>query len=957
MPIFRHQKTILVRKIITLIILIVCSFVSKAQTFSWAGNVPILDNQTVSIPIVVSGLPNAIDNNFGIAHICMNINHTYDADLYIRLISPTGTTVPLIQNTGGAGNNFLGTCMGMDGTAFTNAQPPYSGIFFPVGNVSSFNNGQNPNGTWQLIVEDISAPDEGSIQDASIEFTNNPPNGNSSGGPVGTYLCASCTCPGGGAPPCDLLPDMTASAKEIITNHTETPGFLYISNATPNIGSGPLDIYGIDSCFCGTTHVPCNTVCPNGDPVKHVVKQRVYQKIPGNDTLRFYDRFAGKMTFHATHGHLHVDNWANYTLRTATSNPDATTWPIIAYGTKQSFCLINLGNCSSNPGECVDNNGNTILTVPNNGVGFHTGCGLNQGIYPGSYDVYSINLNDPIPLQNVCNGTYYIVSITDPDNNFLESDETNNWVAVPITLTQQSVSPAISTDGPTVLCQGGTVTLTSSTEANYLWSTGATTQSITVSAAGTYSVSTNCGGTIATSAPVTVTTVPANATVTVSIGISVGGNPTCPGVTQIFTATSTNGGNAPAYQWKVDGVNVGTNSATYTTSSLSTGQVVSRVLTSNITCLTASPGTSNSITMIVNPPAESTAAISLTGGNNPTCAGDPMTFTAVLADGNNPSYQWNVNGAAAGTNSNTYTSSSLAAGNVVSCNVTATANCPVKSQLGTGTGVNDYRSDLGAAYPTYWGNGRQQYLIKASELAALGLSAGKISALGFTLAGSIVGDPATLNGYTIKIAQTSATVMTGTFLTPAFTTVFGPVNYTPAMNSINTHIFSTPFIWNGTSNIVIDICYSNQVVGNAAYQNKQTATSFVSTTYYDADGSAGAGACSHTTGSNTGSMRPNMIFTISPVNTVTSNSITVAVNASNVYTFTGAAGSGIWNNPINWSNNIIPPSTLPSCSQIIIDPPLGLECVLNATQIISPGAKIRVMTNKKFRIPGNLIMQ
>ena len=945
------------RKIFTIIILIACSIVSKAQTFSWAGNVPILDNQTVSIPIVVTGLQNTIDNNFGVAHICMNITHSYESDLYIRLVSPTGTTITLIQNIGGSGNDFLGTCLGMDGTAFTNAQPPYSGIFFPVGNVSLFNNGQNPNGTWQLVVEDISAPDEGAIQNASIEFTNNPPLGSTSGGPVGTYLCATCTCPGGGAPPCDLLPDMTASAKEIIVNHQENPGFLYISNATPNIGSGPLDIYGIDSCFCGTTHVPCGTVCPNGDPVKHVVKQRVYQKVPGLDTLRYYDRFAGKMTFHPTHGHLHVDNWANYTLRTSTSNPDARTWPIVANGTKQSFCLINLGTCSGNPGECVDNNGNTILTVPNNGVGWHSGCGLNQGIYPGSYDVYSINLNDPIPLQNVCNGNYYIVSITDPDNNFLESDENNNWVAVPITLTQQSVPPVISANGPTVLCQGGTVTLTSSTETNYLWSNGETTQSIVVSTPGTYSVSTNCGLSTATSTSVTVTMIPANAAVTVSIAITTGGNPTCPGVTQIFTATGGNGGNAPTYQWQVNGVNAGTNSNTYTTSSLTNGQVVSCILTSNISCLSATPATSNSITMTVNPPAESTAAISLTTGNNPTCAGDPLTFTAVLADGNNPYYQWHVNGANVAANSNTYSSSALAAGDIVNCNVTATAICPVKSQLGTGTGVNDYRSDVGAAYPTYYGSGRQQYLVRASELTALGLTAGKISALGFTLAGTIVGDPATLNGYTIKLGQTAATVMTNTFLTPTLTTVFGPVNYTPAMNSINTHIFSTAFNWDGVSNIVVDICFSNQVVGNAAYQNRQTATSFVSTTYYQADGTGGAGACTRITGTNTGSVRPNMIFTLSPVKTVTSNSITIAVNASNVYTFTGAAGTGIWNDPINWSNNIIPPPTLPSCSQIIIDPPLGLECVLNATQIISPGAKIRVMTNKKFRIPGNLIMQ
>jgi subtilisin-like proprotein convertase family protein len=508
------------KKFFTLILVfafaLIASF-SRAQTFTWSGNVPIYDLQTDTVPILVSGLPAVIDTNFGIAHVCMNITHTYDADLLIKIVSPDGTTITLIQNTGGGGDNFLGTCVGVDGTLFSNASAPYAGLFQPVGDLSSLNNGQNPNGTWLFIVKDQANADTGSIHSASIEFTNNPPHfkntGGSGSGPTGTYLCATCACPGG-ASDCDLLPDMTSSAKEIMVNHTETPGFLYISNATPNIGYGPIEIYGIDSCYCGTTNVPCGTTCPGGDEIKHVIKQRIYHKVAGNDTLTYYDRFAGLMTFHPTHGHLHVDDWANYTLRTPTSNPDATTWPIIATGTKQSFCLVNLGLCNNNPGECLDNNGNTILTVPNQNVGFHTGCGLTQGIYPGNYDVYSISLNDPIPLVNVCNGTYYIVSITDPQNNFLESDETNNWVAVPITLTQQSVAPTISAAGPTTICPGDSVTLTASIASNYLWSTGDTTQSIVVHNPGSYTVSTDCGSSVSTSSAIVVNITNLNLAVT-----------------------------------------------------------------------------------------------------------------------------------------------------------------------------------------------------------------------------------------------------------------------------------------------------------------------------------------------------------------------------------------------------------------------------------------------------------
>lgn len=72
------------------------------------------------------------------------------------------------------------------------------------------------------------------------------------------------------------------------------------------------------------------------------------------------------------------------------------------------------------------------------------------------------------------------------------------------------------------------------------------------------------------------------------------------------------------------------------------------------------------------------------------------------------------------------------------------------------------------------------------------------------------------------------------------------------------------------------------------------------------------------------------------------------------YTFTG---TGNWNVPSNWLNNLVPPSTAPSCSEIIIDPQVGGECVLNVTQTMPAGTRLTVKTGKKLRIPGALIMQ
>ena len=71
------------------------------------------------------------------------------------------------------------------------------------------------------------------------------------------------------------------------------------------------------------------------------------------------------------------------------------------------------------------------------------------------------------------------------------------------------------------------------------------------------------------------------------------------------------------------------------------------------------------------------------------------------------------------------------------------------------------------------------------------------------------------------------------------------------------------------------------------------------------------------------------------------------------YTFNG---NGNWSDAINWTNNRIPPSILPNKSEIIIDPIVTGECILNVSQQVSSGAQVIVNTGKKFRMLGNLII-
>ena len=165
-----------------------------------------------------------------------------------------------------------------------------------------------------------------------------------------------------------------------------------------------------------------------------------------------------------------------------------------------------------------------------------------------------------------------------------------------------------------------------------------------------------------------------NATASVSIAITSGSNPSCAGASVTFTATPTNGGTTPAYQWKVDGTNAGTNSPTFTTTTLTNGQVVNCIMTSNLPNVQGNPATSNNITMTITTPIP--AAVSIGASATTICAGASVTFTATPTNGgSSPTYQWTVNGANAGTNSPTFITSSLTNGQVVACTMTSNSTC------------------------------------------------------------------------------------------------------------------------------------------------------------------------------------------------------------------------------------------------------------------------------------------
>lgn len=166
------------RKIVFLLFLLCIqnTFIT-AQSFSGVGGSIPDAGGPVTFTIPVSGLASStLNGTYGLKKVCLNINHSYDADLSAKIVSPGGATVLLFSGIGGGDDNFTGTCFDSSAALSINAgTAPFTGTFRPQNNLGSVNNGQNGNGLWKIIVEDMAAVDTGSLLNWSIEFGNNAP--------------------------------------------------------------------------------------------------------------------------------------------------------------------------------------------------------------------------------------------------------------------------------------------------------------------------------------------------------------------------------------------------------------------------------------------------------------------------------------------------------------------------------------------------------------------------------------------------------------------------------------------------------------------------------------------------------------------------------------------------------------------------------------------------------------
>ncbi|MEI7596357.1 MAG: BNR-repeat neuraminidase N-terminal domain-containing protein, partial [Bacteroidota bacterium] len=220
--------------------------------------------------------------------------------------------------------------------------------------------------------------------------------------------------------------------------------------------------------------------------------------------------------------------------------------------------------------------------------------------------------------------------------------------------------------------------------------------------------------------------------------------------------------------------------------------------------------------------------------------------------------------------------------------------------IGIADGDDNYASPFAQLYT----DGRQQYIITASELTALGFSNGTvINGLSFNVTTKYSSSP--FLGFYIKIGHSaSSSFSSAAFLSPTFTTCYS-ADYTSA-SGWNFFTFTSNFTWNGSDNIVIQTCWNNSSYTDDDYVATQDLADYKAC-YGRADGTTG---CSMSA-TNRSITRPIIRLYSQPavtIGTVTTTSITTinTTTASSGGKVTSQGGSSISARGVCWNTSTDP---------------------------------------------------
>ena len=189
--------------------------------------------------------------------------------------------------------------------------------------------------------------------------------------------------------------------------------------------------------------------------------------------------------------------------------------------------------------------------------------------------------------------------------------------------------------------------------------------------------------------------------------VSVGATATtiCSGASVTFTATPTNGGAAPSYQWYKGSTAIsGETVETYTSTTLVNSDVIKVIMTSDATCATGSPVTSNTVTMTVNPTSvggtATATALTVCPGSGTTISVTGYTGTIQWQQSADGSSWANVSGGSVGATA-TYTTPNLTVTTYYKAVVTSGVCASALSTTATVT-VNSSNTWIGGTIHSSW---------------------------------------------------------------------------------------------------------------------------------------------------------------------------------------------------------------------------------------------------------------
>src|SRR5690606_21460984 len=132
-------------------------------------------------------------------------------------------------------------------------------------------------------------------------------------------------------------------------------------------------------------------------------------------------------------------------------------------------------------------------------------------------------------------------------------------------------------------------------------------------------------------------------------------------------------------------------------------------------------------------------------------------------------------------------------------------------QVGEGTSTSD---SFGSPFYHNWGGHKYQYIFTAEELNDAGMYAGPISALAFDVTQTAA---VNFNDFTIAIGETEQSVTTSTHIS-GLTQVYSNTSLSTPVG-IHYYEFDDVFEWDGESNIVVQINWSNNNSGSISSVN------------------------------------------------------------------------------------------------------------------------------------------